>query len=132
MSRWVQSAHRPVCRRAAQRGPRSPADVGGADEHDLGLVLLNHVTDDLGVAVSGVVLQHGVVADVHAVSAVAAQLLGDALDAVAQQDAVQLGAQLVGQLAALRISSKEVGIMLPWRCSQNTQTPPLKAARRNY
>jgi len=82
-------------------GTQVTADVGGADQQHLGLELLHHVADDLGVGVGGVLLQQGVVTDIHAVSAVAAQLLGDALDAVAQQQTVQLGAALVGQLAAL-------------------------------
>src|SRR5699024_5458516 len=60
------------------------------------------VADDLGVGIGGVVLQQGVIADVHTVSAVAAQSLGVGLvDLVAQQHAAQLHAQIVGQLAAL-------------------------------
>ncbi len=46
-------------------------------------------------------LQQVGLAEVDAVGTVAAQLLGNALHVVAQQNAVQLGVQLVGQLAAL-------------------------------
>ena len=85
----------------SQTGAQITADVGGTDEQDLGLVVVDQVADGLGVAAGGVVLQQGVLADIDAVSAVAAQLLGQTFHVVAQQNAVQLGAQLVSQLAAL-------------------------------
>ena len=83
-------------------GAQVAADVGGADEEHLGLLVLHQLADNLGVSVGGVVLQQGMVADINAVSAVAAQGLGVLLvDMVAQQHAAQLNAQVVGQLAAL-------------------------------
>jgi hypothetical protein len=83
-------------------GAQVTADVGGADEEDLGLLVLHQVTDDLGVGVGGVDIQQLVVAVVHLVGAVAAQGLQVVLlDVLAQHHAAQLHAQVVGQLAAL-------------------------------
>ena len=86
----------------SQTGAQVTADVGGADEEDLGLLVLHQVTDDLGVGVGGVDIQQLVVAVVHLVGAVAAQGLQVVLlDVLAQHHAAQLHAQVVGQLAAL-------------------------------
>ena len=83
-------------------GAQVAADVGGPDEEHLGLLVLHQIAQHLGVGVGGVVLQQGMVTDVHAVRAVAAQGLGIGLvHAAAQQHAAQLHAQVVGQLAAL-------------------------------
>ena len=82
-------------------GAQVAADVGRADQQHLGLVLVDHIADHLGVGVGGVVLQQRALADQNLVCAVAAQLLGDGLDVVAQQQAGDLAAQLVGQLAGL-------------------------------
>ena len=82
-------------------GAQITTDIGRADEHDLGLLFHNDIADDLGVGIGGVVLQQGVLANDDTVSAVAAQLLGKALDLIAQQQAAQLYAQIVSQLASL-------------------------------
>ncbi|MPM63049.1 hypothetical protein SDC9_109927 [bioreactor metagenome] len=82
-------------------GAEVTADVGRAEQHDLRLVLLDHLADGGGVAVGGVVLQQGMVTDIDLVRAVAAQLLRQALHAVAQKQAAQLNAQLVRQSPAL-------------------------------
>ena len=82
-------------------GAQVAADVGRADQQHLGLVLVDHIADHLGVSVGGVVLQQGALADHDLVCAVAAQLLGDGLHMIAQQQAGDFAAQLVGQLAGL-------------------------------
>ena len=82
-------------------GGQVTADVGGADQEGLGLQLLADLTDDVGISVGGVVLQQGMLADIDLVGAVAAQLLGQTLNVVAQQQAAQVDAQLVGQTTAL-------------------------------
>ena len=84
----------------SQTGSQVAADVGGADEEDLGLLLMDHVSDDVRVRVGGVVGQTGIVADDDAVGAVAAQLGHEAFHAVAQQDAGEFHTALVGELAA--------------------------------
>ena len=89
-------------------GRQIAADVGGAHQQSLGLALHDHVADDLGVSVGGVVLQQGMLADDDLVCTVAGQLSGQALDLIAQQQTAQLHAQLVGQLAAFR-DQLEVG-----------------------
>src|SRR5699024_11007321 len=61
-------------------GAQVAADVGRADQQHLGLVLVDHIADHLGVGVGGVVLQQRALADQNLVCAVAAQLLGDGLD----------------------------------------------------
>ena len=85
-------------RRAA--GAQVTADIGGADEHDLGLLFHYHIADDLGIGIGGVVLQQGVLTYDDTVGAVAAQLFGQPLYLIAQQQAAQLHAQVIGQLAA--------------------------------
>ncbi|CAN4041206.1 hypothetical protein BBBGCB_BBBGCB_06370, partial [Dysosmobacter welbionis] len=83
-------------------GTKVTADVGGADQERLGLQILDHVADDLGIGIGVVDGQQGALAHQHLVGAVAAQLLGGGLDALAaQQQAAQVHAQLVGQVAAL-------------------------------
>ena len=83
-------------------GAQVTADVGGADQESLGLQVLDHVADDLGIAVGGVGGQQGALADNDLVGAVAAQLLSGGLNALAaQQQTAQVHAQLVGQVAAL-------------------------------
>ena len=83
-------------------GAQVTADVGGADQERLGLQVLDDVADDLGIGVGVVHAQQGALADIDLVRAVAAQLLSDGLDALAaQQQAAQVHAQLVGQVAAL-------------------------------
>ena len=82
-------------------GRQITADVARAEEQDLGMELLHGVGDDLGIGVGCEVLQQGAVVDIHLVRAVAAELLGDAVDVVAEQDAAELHAQLIGQLATL-------------------------------
>ena len=82
-------------------GGQVTADVGGAEQQHLGLQLLNGLHDHLGVGIGGEVLQQGGIIDIDLVCAILAQLSGDALDVVAQQDAAQLHAQLIGQLPAL-------------------------------
>ena len=64
-------------------------------------MLLHCLGDDLGISVGGVVLQQGAVVHIHLVGAVVAQLGGDGVHIVAQQDAAELYAQLVRQLPAL-------------------------------
>ncbi len=88
-----------------------------------GFLLVDHVAHDLGVCVGGVVLQQGAVADHNLVGAVAAQLLGNAFHVVAQQQAGDLAAQLVSQLAGLADQLEVGGQQSPWRCSQKTHTP---------
>ena len=83
-------------------GRQVAADVGSTDQEGLGLHLLDDVADDLGVGVGVVHSQQGALAHDHLIGTVAAQLLGCALDALAaQQQAAQLHAQLIGQVAAL-------------------------------
>ena len=82
-------------------GSQVTADVGGADQESLRLGLLDDVADDLGIGVGVVHLQQGALADIDLVRAVAAQLLGQTLHVVAQQQTAQVHAQLVGQVAAL-------------------------------
>ena len=108
MSRCVQSAHRPVCRRPAARR-QVTADVRGAEQQHLGLQLLNRLHDHLRVTVGREVLQQRAVVHIHLVRAVVAQLRRDAVDVVAQQDAAQLNAQLIGQLPALGDQFKSGG-----------------------
>ena len=82
-------------------GSQIAADVGGAEEHDLRLVGLDSVGHHLGVGVGGVVLQQRRFTQVDLVGAVAAQVLGQVLHVVTHQQAAQVYAQLIGQLAAL-------------------------------
>ena len=82
-------------------GRQVTTDVGSTKQQHLGLQLLNGLHDDLGVSVGGEVLQQGGVVDVDLVRTVLAQLGGDAVHVVAQQDAAQLDTQLIGQLPAL-------------------------------
>ena len=82
-------------------GGQITADIGSAEQQDLGLDLLHGIGDDLGVGIGGVVLQQGAVVDIDLVGTVAAQLLGDAVHVVAQQNAAQLNAQFVSQLPTL-------------------------------
>ena len=82
-------------------GSQVAADVGGAEQQDLGLEGFYHIHNDLGIAIRGIVLQQGIAADIDLVRTVAAQLLGKAVHIVAQQQAAELRAQLVGQLTAL-------------------------------
>ena len=83
-------------------GAQVTADVGGADQERLGLQVLDDIADDLGIGVGVVNGQQGALADIDLVGAVAAQLLGDGLDALAaQQQAAQVHTQLVGQVTAL-------------------------------
>ncbi|KAF5055610.1 hypothetical protein DSECCO2_376100 [anaerobic digester metagenome] len=81
-------------------GAQIAADVAGAEQHDLGLQLLDHLADGGGVTVGGIVLQQRVIADIDLVRAIAAQLFGKALNVLAQQQTAQVHAQLVSQLAA--------------------------------
>ena len=73
---------------------------------------MDHIADDLGVGIGGVVLQQGAVADQNLVGAVAAQFLRNALNVLAQQQTGQLAAQLVGQLAGLADQLKVGGHQL--------------------
>ena len=82
-------------------GSQITADVGGAEQQHLGLDLLHGLHDHLGIGVGGEVLQQGGVVHINLVRAILAQLSGDAVHVVAQQNAAQLNAQLVGQLPAL-------------------------------
>ena len=83
-------------------GSQVTADVRRADQESLGLQLLNDVADDLGIGVGVVDGQHRALADIDLVRAVAAQLLGRGLDALAAQEkAAEVHAQLVGQVPAL-------------------------------
>ena len=82
-------------------GSQVTADVGGAEQQHLGLQLLNGLHDHLGIGIRGEVLQQGGIIHIDLVCAILAQLSRDALDVVAQQNAAQLHAQLVGQLPAL-------------------------------
>ena len=77
------------------------ADVGCCDQHDLRLLLHNDVADNLCVSVGGVGCQCRIVANVYLISTVCAQLLSHALDLVAQQQAANLYAHVVSQLACL-------------------------------
>ena len=101
-------------RRAA--GAQVTADIGRADEHDLGLLFHYHIADDLGIGIGGVVLQQGVLTYDDPVGAVAAQLLGQPLYLIAQQQAAQLHAQVIGQLAAfadeLKIGGHQLALTL--------------------
>ena len=82
-------------------GAEVTAQVGSADQHDLGLFLHNEITQSLGIAIGGVVLQQRAVDVVHAVGTVAAQRLDIVLvQLAAHHNAAQLHAQVVGQLAA--------------------------------
>ena len=83
-------------------GAEVAAEVGRADQHDLGLLVHDEVAQRLGIAIGGVVLQQGAVDIVNTVSAVAAQSLEVSLSqAAAHDNASQLNAKVVGQLAAL-------------------------------
>ena len=83
-------------------GAEVAAQVGRTDQHDLGLLVHDEVAQRLGIAIGGVVLQQGAVDVVNAVSAVAAQRLEVSLgQAAAHDNACQLNAQVIGQLAAL-------------------------------
>ena len=97
--RAVRAQTRVQARRTA--GRQVTADVRGAEQQHLGLQLLNRLHDHLRVTVGREVLQQRAVVHIHLVRAVVAQLRRDAVDVVAQQDAAQLNAQLVGQLPAL-------------------------------
>ena len=81
-------------------GAQVTADIGSADEHDLGLLFHYDIADDLSVGIGGVVLEERMLADDDTVGAVAAQLFGQPLYLIAQQQAAQLHAQVIGQLAA--------------------------------
>ena len=82
-------------------GAKVTAQVGSADQHDLRLLLHDEIAQSLGIAIGGVVLQQGAVDVVNAVSTVAAQSLEVSLgQAAAHNDAGQLNAQVIGQLAA--------------------------------
>ena len=83
-------------------GAEVAAEVGRADQHDLRLLVHDEVAQRLGIAIGGVVLQQGAVDIVNTVSAVAAQSLEVSLSQTAAHDnASQLNAKVVGQLAAL-------------------------------
>ena len=82
-------------------GAQITADVGRTDQQNLRLVLVDHVADDLGVCVGGIVLQQRAVADHDLIGTIAAQLFCNAVHVVAQQQTGDLAAQLVGQLPAL-------------------------------
>ena len=90
-------------------GSQVTADVGGAEEQDLGLNVLHCLGDDLGICISSVVLQQGAVIHIHLVRAIVAQLGGDGVHIVAQQDAAELYAQLVSQLPPLGDQFKSSG-----------------------
>ena len=109
MSKWVQSAHRPVCRRAAHRGSQVTADVGGAEEQDLGLNVLHCLGDDLGISVGGVVLQQGLLYT-YTLSAVVAQLGAMASTLSPSRMPAEFTPQLVSQSSRpSEISSKSSG-----------------------
>ena len=97
-------------------GAQVTADIGRADQHDLGLLFHYDVADHLGIGVGGVVLQQGMLAHDDAVGAVAAQLLGQTFYMIAQQQSAQLHAQVVGQLAAfadqLKIGGHQLALAL--------------------
>ena len=82
-------------------GRQVTADVGSAEQQHFGLQLLHGLHDHLGVSVGGEVLQQGRIVHINLIRAVLAQLSGDAVHVVAQQNAAQLNAQLIGQLTAL-------------------------------
>ena len=83
-------------------GTQVTAQVGGADQNDLGLFLLHQVAQDLGVAVGGVILEQRAVDVVDTVGAIAAQSLDVLIvELAAHHHAAQLDAQIVGQFAAL-------------------------------
>ena len=83
-------------------GGQVPADVGGAQQNDLRLLVLHQGAQRLGIGVGGVNLQQLVLAVIHLVRAVASQGLQALLaNALAQNHARQLRPQVVGQLAPL-------------------------------
>ena len=74
------------------------------DADDVAVLIVYHALAVDGTAPGHHIKAHGLeVVDlaIHLVGAVATQLVGDAVNVVAQQNAAQLNAQLVGQLAAL-------------------------------
>ena len=82
-------------------GSQVTADVGSTKQQHLGLDLLNGLHDHLGIGIGGEILQQGGVVHINLVRAILAQLSGDAVHVVAQQNAAQLNAQLISQLPAL-------------------------------
>jgi hypothetical protein len=82
-------------------GAKVTAQVGSANQHNFRLFLHDEVTQNLGIAIGGVVLQQGAVDIVNAVCAVAAESLEVVLvDLAAHHNAAQLNAKVVGQFAA--------------------------------
>ena len=82
-------------------GRQIAADVGRAEEKDLGLVFTDDVADDLGIRVGGVLLETGILADDDLIGAVAGDVVGHAVAVAAKNAADHLGTKVVGQLAGL-------------------------------
>ena len=78
-------------------------DIGSGDQHDLRLLLHNGVAQNLCVCIGGVGLQQVVLAYQNLIRAVCAQFLCHrvAYALAAQQQAAQLNAHIVSQLATL-------------------------------
>ena len=125
-SRWVQSAVRPVCRRAAQRGPRSRPMLVAPISRISGFLVHNGVADNLCVCVGGVGLEQVALADDEPCqrrkppSSFAMVSLRPCRPAAGRTTSAPM---LVSQLACLG-DQLEVrsACSLPWRCSQNTHT----------
>ena len=84
----------------SQTGAEVTANVRCTNQEDFRLPLHDNVNNNLSVSIGGVLVQHRRVAYHHLVCAVAANLSSKAVNIVAKQQAAQLYAQLVGQLAA--------------------------------
>ena len=86
---------------AGDPGRHVTADAAGAEEHHVGIVVLDDVLDAADIGLGGVVLQHGSVDHQHLLSAILDQGLGLVGDLVAHENGDNLLTQVGGQLGGL-------------------------------
>ena len=85
------------CNTGRYRGAQVTADGGSADQHDLGLVLVDDCGKSLSVRLCPVGLQLGIIDKDDAVCAVLAELIAEAFDIGTKQNCRHLGIQGLGQ-----------------------------------